>query len=146
MEKNDIFWFIEHISRELDVAAAVSVLLKQKYEKSIKILSINNFNNLKDYSPSIVILPYCYSLNDSVLKNCLKYWPEAVYFNLAWEQIFYKANIEYKAPRDKFVKKSVIHHAWSNSRAKLLQQKGIPEKNIFINGHPAYQLYKAPYR
>lgn len=146
MKKIDIVWFIEHISRELDVAVAVSVLLNKKYHKSIKIVPLSSVSVFKEFKPAIVLLPFCYSIKDITLKKCLKYWSEAVFINLSWEQIFYKANLEYKTPRDLFAKKFVYHHAWSLKRKKFLMEKGIPENKIFVNGHPAYRLYGAPYR
>lgn len=146
MKRIDIVWFIEHISRELDVAASVSILLNKKYKKTIKVAPLNSLDIFKNYNPSIVLLPYCYSIKDAILRNCFKYWPEAVFVNLSWEQIFYQANLEYKAPRDIFAKKFVIHHAWSSKRKNFLMERGVAQKNIFVNGHPAYRLYKKPYR
>lgn len=149
MRKTDIIWFIEHTSRELDVAAAVSALLEKKYNKTIKILPFNSShapNITREYNPKLVLIPYCYSLDDKVLYGLLTSWPKAIYLNLSWEQIFYNANLEYKAPRDEFARKCVIHHSWSRERSKFLQEKGVPAKHIFINGHPAYKLYDKPYR
>lgn len=149
MKNEPIIWFIEHISRELDVACAVAVLFKKKYGIKITILPyIQDIASdyLKLVLPKIIILPYCYSLNDQMLSVILPKFPNAIYFNMAWEQIFYKANLDYKTPQDVFAKKYVFHHSWSQARSEFLQKKGIPKKNIFVNGHPAYQLYKNPYK
>ena len=146
MNNGKIIWFIEHMSRELDVAAVVKALLQNKFHKKITILPYEFNKRFSKYSPDIVLLPHCYSINDPELSNFLTLWPTAVYINLAWEQIFYKANLEYKAPRDEFAKKYIIHHSWSKKRKVFLESKGVPKKNIFTNGQPAYQLYKNPYR
>ena len=148
MKKGNIIWFIEHISRELDVACAVSVLFKKKFGQKITILPFTSDLPpvyLKDFHPKIIILPYCYSVNDRMLKKILLKFPDVIYFNMAWEQIFYKANLEYKAPQDWFAKEQVLHHCWSRERSEFLQKRGIPRENIIINGHPAYKLYKKPY-
>lgn len=146
MKKIDIIWFIEHISRELDVASAVSALISKKYNKSIKIAPLNSLKVFNNFLPSTVLLPYCYSIKDKTLRKSLKVWTKARFINLAWEQIFYHANLEYKSPRDDFAKKFVIHHAWSDKRKNFLIEKGVPIKNIFVNGNPAYSLYQNPYR
>lgn len=142
----DFIWLIEHISRELDVAAAVKVLLEKKFRKTVKILPLSSTSEFSKYNPHTVLLPFCYKASDSSVLNSLKSWPQANFINLAWEQIFYKANLEYKAPHDEIAKKYVIHHSWSKSRKKFLISKNVPEKNIFVNGHPAYALYQNPYR
>ena len=148
MKNIDIIWFIEHISRELDVACAVGALLERSFGKKIEILpyTINQYKNTHTFNPKLVILPYCYSIKDSGLLNYLSNWPDTLYINIAWEQIFYKANLEYKAPRDIFSKKYVIHHSWSKARSKFLHERGVPKNHIFTNGHPAYKLYERPYK
>ena len=146
MKKIDFIWLIEHISRELDVAAAVKILLKNKFAKTVEILPLNATSDFLKYEPLVVLLPYCYSIKDNAVKECLKVWPHALYINLSWEQIFYKANLEYKAPRDTFAKKFVLHHSWSNARKQFLIEKRVPHKNVFVNGNPAYALYIDPYK
>lgn len=149
MEKIDIVWFIEHYARELDVACAVSALLESKYRKRVKILPFFHPNSTyftQKYNPAVVLLPYCYSIHDSGLKQYLSAWKEATFVNLSWEQVFYRANIEYKAPRDSFAKRCVLHHAWSSKRATFLRDRGVPDDHIFVNGQPAYYLYFPPYR
>ncbi|MBI2617100.1 hypothetical protein HYW55_03150 [Candidatus Gottesmanbacteria bacterium] len=149
MEKLDIVWFIEHFARELDVACATTALLESKYQKKVKILPFFHprpTSFTQQFHPTIVLLPYCYSIHDSGLKHYLSSWNDATFVNLSWEQVFYRANIEYKAPRDSFAKKCVLHHAWSKQRAIFLQDRGVPESHIFVNGQPAYYLYFPPYR
>lgn len=146
MNSIDFIWLIEHISRELDVAAASKVLLEKKYKKKVIILPLTSTSDFSKYKPHTVLLPFCYRATDNAVLNCLKSWPHANFINLAWEQIFYKANLDYKAPQDEFSKKYVIHHSWSQSRKNFLISKNIPESNIFVNGHPAYALYQEPYR
>src|SRR4030043_721026 len=133
MEKIDAVWFVEHIARELDVACIVSYVLKEKFGYEIEILPYDIRNYLKivkKYSPALVIIPYCYSENDSCLKNFLPYWNKSVFFNLSWEELYYKAYSEYKAPKGYFVQKEVIHHAWSQNFKNYLVKHGVPATHI----------------
>jgi len=148
LRKVDVIWFIEHVARELDVACAVRWLAEQRYNLSIEILPYLGEADrvLREYSPYIVVIPYCYSACDPGLRNYLPQWRAPIYFNLAWEELFYKAYLGYKAPRDTFAQKNVIHHAWGNFYREYLLNHGVPEQHIFVNGHPAYKLYDQPYR
>lgn len=144
-----IIWLIEHIARELDVAAACAALLERDYGVRVVILPYAHPDAdqmIDTYRPDCVFLPYCYSFSDPHLAPIFHRWPEAVYVNLSWEQIFYQANVEYKAPQDDFAKMHVHHHVWSRERKQFLMSRGVPEEHIFLNGHPAFALYDLPYR
>ncbi len=144
-----VIWLIEHIARELDVAAACAALLERDFGVQVIVLPYVHPDAdpmIGTYHPDCVLLPYCYSFSDPHLAPIFQRWPEAVYVNLSWEQIFYQANLEYKAPQDDFAKQSVYHHVWSRERKKFLLSRGVPDDHIFLNGHPAYKLYDLPYR
>lgn len=147
MKHGDIRWFIEHTARELDVAAAVATLVEKKYGRTIGIHPLSLIKKASAIpSPALVLLPFFYSLADAGFADMVRAWPNALFFNVSWEQVFYTANLEYKAPKDTFAKQYVYHHAWSREREAFLKQKGVPANHIFVNGHPAYSLYKKPYR
>lgn len=146
MRKVDIVYLYEHAARELDVGCAIAAILKQKYGLSVEILQwpvgfLNNFYNLQ---PRLVVLPFCYS--EKSYPKLLAAWRKPIFFNMTWEQLFYPGNKTAKTPRGEFSVNHVIHHAWSELYASLLKQQGIPEKHIYLNGHPAYKLYDEPYR
>ena len=72
-------------------------------------------------------------------------WPDAIFFNLAWEEIFYQGHNQLKAPADVFTKTQVYHHAWGNFYRDYLVHYGVNPGNIFVNGNPVYQLFLPPY-
>ena len=149
MKNIDVLWFVEHISRELDVVCAATHYLKKDNHHTVEIIPFQH----KDlallsrlYNPKILVIPYCYSVYDSGISEIITKFREPIYFNLYWEQILYRANISYKAPHDLFAQKYVLHHAWSKKNADYFKRKyRIPGGHIFINGQPAYKLYEEPY-
>ncbi len=147
MKKVDIVYCFEHVARELDIACAVKFILKKRYGLSMEIISYEmDLETVPQrYRPDVVAVPYCYSAEDSGLRDVWPVWRNANYLNLAFEQIFGKANEVLKVPRDDFAKEHVLHHAWGDSHAALLREHGVPEGNIIINGNPSYTLYRPPY-
>lgn len=143
-----IYWFVEHVSRELDVACLNKIILEKKYKHAVRIYNLFRDSSLalKSGKPDVVVLPYFYSVKKDPVKTITETWPDILYFNLAWEQIFYRAHEEIKAPGDDFTKTKVHHHAWGIFFRNYLVERGVPEYNIHVNGHPAYQLYLDPYR
>ncbi len=148
IEEIDVLWLIEHVARELDVACAASVLAMNRHGLSVKIrnmfLHFNEF--IHCYEPKVVILPYCYSMNDPVIKEMAYCWPKTIFINLAWEEIFYQGHVKIKAPADEFSRAKVIHLAWGDFFKEYLKSHLVNERNILVNGNPAYQLYLPPYR
>jgi len=145
----DVLWFVEHIARELDVACAVKSLAARKYSLEIEIRSYyaHAVESMKHLNPRVVVHPFFYFSSGALAtEDYIKSWPTSTHFNLAWEQIHYRAHWNVKAPSDEFAKKMVLHHAWGEFYKKYLVTHGVPEGNIFVNGQPAYQLYKSPYR
>lgn len=145
----DVLWFVEHVARELDVACAAKSLGACKYSLDIEIRSYyaDAVESMLRLEPRVVVHPFFYfSIGALATEDFVKTWPNATHFNLAWEQIHYRANWKVKAPSDEFAKKKVVHHAWGEFYKSYLMSHGVPEDNIFVNGQPAYQLYKPPYR
>tara|TARA_B100001964_G_C14259530_1_gene614533 strand:- start:1244 stop:2548 length:1305 start_codon:yes stop_codon:yes gene_type:complete len=148
MKEIDVLWFVEHIAREMDVACAVKCLSEHRYGIDVKIRHIYLHANqaMKEHAPLVVVHPFFYYVSGALAtEDFVKAWPHSAHFNLAWEEIFYKAHLKVKAPADEFTKKTVIHHAWGNFFKKYLLENGVPSEHIFLNGNPAYQLYKSPY-
>lgn len=148
MKKIDILWLAEHVARELDVACAVKYLVEKRYGLKIEIKHIYLHANevMKEYRPKIVAVPFLYNSSDLAISDFLKRWPHAIYFNLAWEEIFYKGHLTIKAPSDNFARDNVIHHAWGDFYKKYLIENKVAENNIYVNGNPAFALYLSPYK
>lgn len=148
MKKIDILWLVEHTAREMDVACAVKAIAESQYGLKIAIRNMyyHAAESMAVFEPRIVVYPFFYFLKGALAtEDYVKRWPGAIHFNLAWEEIHYKAHFKIKAPADDFTKKKVLHHAWGPFYKDYLTQYGVPEENIFLNGQPAYQLYLPPY-
>jgi len=148
MKTVDILYFIEHAARELDIACAVKHLALTRYGVSIEIRSIvlDLEATLAQFSPRVVVLPYCVSIKGQNLEKIVSYWPDAVYLNLSFEQLLGKAQKQFKAPRDDFAQNYVIHHAWGDFFQEFLLESGVPQSNVLVNGNPSYALYRDPYK
>lgn len=147
MKKIDILWLLEHKVRELDIACAVKAQVHNRYGLDITIRNIYLDANevMKEYIPRIVVFPFLYRISDLAIEDYIQVWPQATYFNLAWEQVHYKAHLKMKAPGDEFSKRMVLHHAWGTFYENYLIENEVPHNHIFVNGNPVYQLYKKPY-
>lgn len=140
----DVVYFFEHAARELDVACAVTHLLRQRGLRATVVQWPHGFHRVASLpAPKVVVLPFCYT--QASFSTCLLEWRTATYFNAAWEQLFYAGNEKAKSPRGAFATRHVIHHAWGDFTADILRRHGVPSDRIFVNGHPAYQLYELPY-
>lgn len=146
MQEIDVIYIYEHAARELDVACAVTALLRIHYGVRAEIIHWpTGFYKIMDrIRPRLVVLPFCYF--EETFRPLLAYWRKSVFLNLTWEQLFYPGNKKAKTPRGDFALKHVVHHAWSDLYASFLKESGVPEKHIFVNGQPAYTLYEEPYR
>jgi surface carbohydrate biosynthesis protein len=148
MKKTDVLWLVEHTVREMDVTCAVKSLAQARYGINITVRNIYLHANdaMKEYIPSVVVFPFLYRISDLAIGDYVEVWPRATYFNLAWEQVHYKAHLKMKAPGDEFTRQGVTHHAWGEFYMDYLLESGVPPERIFVNGNPVYQLYKEPYR
>ena len=147
MEKVDVVLLYEHVARELDVLCAVKWLLVNQYGLRVEIIHqpYGVPSALQKFWPSVVAVPFCY-FNFQRDYPCLFDWFPATFVNLAWEELFYSGNQKAKLPRGRFETQHILHQAWGEFFADLLQQQGVPRRNIFLNGHPAYKLFDPPYR
>lgn len=145
MREVDVVYLYEHAARELDVACAVTARLNHAGVGVEIVHWPSGFPvAVTRVRPRLVILPFCYT--EDSYEALLAYWRESIFFNLAWEQWFYPGNQKAKTPRGEFAVRHVIHHAWSETYRDFLSNNGLAEKNIFLNGQPAYALYDEPYR
>lgn len=147
-EPVDILLFVEHVARELDIACAVKHLVQRRHGLRIEVASLawRLEDTFGRYQPAVVVMPYCYSQVDFATHQILPVWPDASYVSLSYEQVFQQIQKGHKAPRDRFSRAHVLHHAWGDFYAGFLKESGVPPENIVVNGNPTYQLYLPPYR
>ena len=143
----DIVVFVEHVARELDIACAVKYLAEKREGLTVEIASIvNNLQSiLARRQPSVVVLPYSLKAAQGALGHIRVTWPNAVYVDLAYEQIFWKHQLSKRAPADAFARRHVLHIAWGDFYAEFLQQYGVLNETILTHGNPSYALYRPPY-
>jgi len=146
MKNIDVLYIYEHVARELDVACAVKCIAEKHFGTRIELAQSPGglYRVFSKFRPRIVVLPHCYSAKS--FSAVFLEWRKSLFVNLSWEQLLSDATRKEKGPDDEFARKHVIHHAWSDSFANFLQDHGVPKDSIFINGQPAYMLYKEPYR
>ena len=148
MKNVDIIWLVEHVAREMDVACAVKCLAESRYGLTVAIRNMYQHAeaSMREFRPRVVIHPFFYFCAGALAtEDYVATWPEAIHFNLAWEEMHYKLHQKIKAPSDDFTRESVLHHAWGEFYREYLESYGVPSDHIFVNGHPAYQLYLPPY-
>ncbi|SNR66702.1 surface carbohydrate biosynthesis protein [Humidesulfovibrio mexicanus] len=149
MRKVDVLYLVEHTAREMDVACAVKVLAEDRHGLSVEIRNIylHAHQSLREFDPLVVAHPFFYFAAGALaVEDYVARWPDALHFNLAWEQLHYKAHWQIKRPSDEFARTKVVHHAWGRFYEDYLTGFGVPSENIRVNGQPAYQLYRDPYR
>lgn len=145
----DVLWLIEHTAREMDVACVVRALARSRYGLTMEIRNLYQHigEYLLAYRPRVVVHPFVYFVDGALAtEDVYARWPGAVHFNLAWEQIHYRAHLKIKAPADAGARRHTIHHAWGEFYRMYLKKHGVPDEHIFVNGHPSYRLYAEPYR
>lgn len=144
----DVLWLVEHVAREMDVACAAAALMRRRgLSVAVRHVYLHARESMDTLAPRVVAHPFFYNTAGALAtEDYVKTWPDAVHFNLAWEEIHYKAHVKIKAPADDFARRTVLHHAWGDFYREYLEGHGVPRDHVFVNGHPAYQLYRAPYR
>jgi len=147
MKKIDVLWLLEHKAREMEIACAVKSLVQDRYglEITIRNMYFHAKEVMEKYVPRVVVFPYFYRASDAIIRDYIQIWPGTTHFNLAMEQVHYKAHLLMKAPGDDFTRRRVIHHAWGDFYKNYLVESGVPAEHVFVNGNPVYQLYKKPY-
>ncbi|MCZ6594523.1 MAG: hypothetical protein O6943_06350 [Bacteroidetes bacterium] len=146
MKKVDVLYLYEHVARELDVACAVKSIAEKHFGVHIELVHFPGGMGeaFAKFKPQTVLISHCYSAKN--YHSILLEWRNSTFVNLSWEQLLSRATQEEKAPADIFAKECVVHQAWSDEFAEFLKDHDVVENNIFINGQPAYMLYKEPYR
>lgn len=147
--KIDILWLVEHIAREFDVACIFKAIARQRHGLRVEIRNLYQHigEYLPEFDPAIVVHPYVYFVDGALAtEDVFRRWPDAVHVNAAWEQIHYRAHYKIKAPADTLAREQVVHLAWGDFYKKFLTDAGVPPDHVIVNGHPAYQLYRQPYR
>ncbi len=144
----DIVLYVGHIARELDVSCALRHLLRRDHGLEMAVCSINfdPYGTIAAHNPKVVAVPWFNEDQDVAIRKARKYWPHAVYLNLAYEQVFQNINKEVKKPHGNFARDEVLHHAWGEFYAEYLVGYGVGRDRIRVNGNPSYALYQEPYR
>jgi hypothetical protein len=122
-KKIDVLWLVEHIAREMDVACAVTALAETRYGINIVVRNIYQHaaENIQLYDPAVVVYPFFYFLKGALAtEDYVKAWPNAVHFNLAWEEIHYKAHLKIKARGEYLRQRSASISVVSFSLCSLL--------------------------
>lgn len=144
-KKIDVIILYEKAVRELDVCCLLKVLLEIKGFTAEIIHIVSDCSEaLLKFTPSIVILPYCYNQESNNIY--LMQWQKSIFVNLNWEQFFYRGNIKAKSPKGKFALNYIKHFVWSNDFKNFLIQQGVKSENIFVNGNSYLGLYDKKYK
>ena len=146
--KVDVVYLVESVAKELDVACIVRLLAKRRYGIDIEIASykFDVAERLLRARPRLLVVPTCYAANAWGMRKHVGQWPGTPILNLTWEELFCKANLTWKHPRDVFAQKHVQHHVWGDFYKPVLTSHGVPPEHVFVNGNPGYRLYGEPYR
>ena len=144
----DVVYLVESVPKELDVACIVRLLAKQRHGLRIEIASFKFDvpDSLLRSKPRLVIVPTCYAANAWGFRRHVGQWPGVPFLNLTWEELFCRANLTWKHPRDVFARDHVQHHVWGDFYKQFLVSHGVPADHVFVNGNPGYRLYGEPYR
>lgn len=148
MAAADILVYVGHVARELDASCAIRHHLRTSHGLEMAIASVNfdPYDTIVRHAPKVVAFPWFNEDNDVAIRKVRKYWPDAVYLNLAYEQVFQQINQKVKAPHGSFARDQVRHHAWGEFYKTYLVGHGVPEQHVTVNGNPAFGLYRQPYR
>ena len=140
----DVLLFVEHVARELDVACAVKYLACARYNLNVEIAStvFDIDRTLKIFKPEIVAVPYCIGIISSPIDQLLREWPDAVYVNLAYEQLFREHQLAAKAPKDDLARSHLLYVSWGKFNSDFLITNGVDSRNIADIGNPVYALYR----
>ncbi|MFK7779733.1 MAG: hypothetical protein QM490_01175 [Candidatus Gracilibacteria bacterium] len=137
----DIIFFVEHKDRELESIKLIAEKLKESGKTSLILSIYFHVHYLYFYKAKIFVFPYLINQNDWPVSIIYKMYGDSVeYINMNWEQLFSKANEEFKKPQDNFVKEKVKHISWSNYFKSYLLRHGVQKENINITGNPANEI------
>lgn len=148
MRSAEVLFLVEHVARELDVAACLAARLKSQFgiEADIRPYYLDFERNLAQYNPRVVVFPFFYGADVTHPTGYLARWPQAEFLNLAWEQILMEVDIRVKTPRDAAARQQVYHLCWSTAYRDFLIARGVAPERLPITGNPVFKLYDLPYR
>lgn len=138
MNKNiDFIILYEHIAREIETAALLSVELKKR-GYSVDIAEVGSLRKGKKYS--VVLLPYLYNTSNlfpvlHMARNDVK-----KIINLQYEQV-YSQNLENeKKLHPSGLAQKAQHIVWGYATQKRLEKFGVNRENIHLTGHIGMDL------
>ncbi len=145
----DVVIFVEHIARELDIAAAVVVHLECTHGVRAEVVS-TKFDLLESVSrigkAKVAAFPWFYEDDDGPIRRVREHWPGVGLVNLAYEQVLQNINQAVKTPHGDLARTVVRHFAWGEFYKELLVRYGVDPKLVTVVGNPSYGLYRPPYR
>lgn len=142
-KRADVLFLIEHKDRELNSICAITTILKNKYNLSIAIGSINfhTFIALLMVRPKVIVVPFALNETDFPIGVFRALYRDTItYVSMNLEQILHANNIEYKRPRDYFTRNVLQHFCWNENFRAFLLSSGVKKENIYITGNPATEL------
>jgi len=145
----DVVIFVEHIARELDIAAAVVVHLERTHGLRAEVAS-TKFDLLESVSrigsAKVAAFPWFYEDDDGPIRRVREHWPNVRLVNLAYEQVLQNINQAVKTPHGDLARTEVRHFAWGEFYKELLVRYGVAPDLVTVVGNPSYGLYRPPYR
>lgn len=146
-EEIDVLIYIEHPSRELDLASLYAHMLHKNHGLKVRLAPVffRDYETFAAWDPKVVVLPNYYAPSKGSEKT-RSFFPEARFLNLSSEQIFSKLNFGRKAPKGDFALQELRYLAWSQGYCDYLIEKGVKAEKITITGNPTYSLYLDPWR
>lgn len=137
----DVAIFIEHISRELESAVYLKVMLEKQGLKC-KIYSTHfNIELAKLIRAKIKIIPWAYDTKDvkAFLGKNIFNNKKTFLLNLHHEQIGCDSDIEFMLPTG--VAKEVYHLSWGKKYSNRLKKENINQEKILEFGSPRIDFY-----
>lgn len=135
----DFLFLVEHEDRELYSVLRIAEQIKGFGATSL-ILSMEFFGLMAaKLTVQTIVVPFAISSEAWPFKYLLTVFPNAKFISLNWEQLLSEANKDFKRPRDRYIKESVQHLAWSDSYKRFLTESGVIASNVTVIGNPLTQ-------
>lgn len=146
-EEIDILIYIEHPSRELDLAALYAHLLDKNHGLKARLAPVffRDYETFAAWDPKVVVLPNYYAPSKGS-ERTRAFFPKARFLNLSSEQIFSRLNFDRKAPKGEFALHKLHYLAWSQGYRDYLAEKGVSPDKVTVTGNPTYSLYREPWK
>lgn len=146
-EEIDVLIYIEHPSRELDLAALYAFLLAKNHGLKVKLAPVffRDYETFAAWDPKVVVFPNYYAPSKGS-ERTRSFFPKARFLNLSSEQIFSRLNFDRKAPKGDFALQQLNYLAWSPAYRDYLIEKGVQSEKVTVTGNPTYSLYLDPWK